>query len=97
MVALVVTVIAMTQAWTAMAQQFSVVHRYAHMEGSPANNAGRGASPEYAAVLRAHDRRRLAAVADFPLRGDSDPSSVGYVSCLCYAPTDSSGHVPPFL
>lgn len=62
------------------AQQFDLVHNYAHHEGSPANSWGRGASPEYSALLKAHDRRRLAGVvADFPLSGDADPTSVGYV------------------
>lgn len=79
---LVVTVMAMIQAWTTKAQQFNVVHKYAHLEGSPANSGGQGASPEYAALLQAHDRRRLAAVADFPLRGDDDPSSIGYVFAM---------------
>jgi hypothetical protein len=77
MVALVVSLLTVMQAWTSTAQQFNVVHNYAHLQGSPANNRGRGASSEYAALLRAHDRRRLAAVADFPVRGDDDPTSIG--------------------
>lgn len=79
MLALVVSLLTVMQAWTSTAQQFNVVHNYAHLQGSPANNRGRGASSEYAALLRAHDRRRLAAVADFPVRGDDDPYSIGYV------------------
>ncbi|KAG0571210.1 hypothetical protein M758_6G210100 [Ceratodon purpureus] len=59
------------------AQQFDVVHNYAHHEGSPANSGGQGASQEYSALLKEHDRRRLASVADFPLRGDDDPTSIG--------------------
>lgn len=58
---------------TVQAQQFSLVHRYAHLEGSPANSPGQGASPEYSALLKAHHRRRLAAVS-YPLGGSGDVS-----------------------
>jgi hypothetical protein len=83
--ALVVVAMAMAMAMAIVvvdAQQFSVVHNYVHHEGSPANTGGRGVSSEYSALLKAHDRRRLAVVADFPLRGDDDPTSIGYAPPL---------------
>jgi hypothetical protein len=70
-IALMVVVV-VTLALGIQAQQFSLVHRYAHLEGSPANSQGRGASQEYSTLLKAHDRRRLAAF--FALNGSSDPS-----------------------
>lgn len=76
--ALVVVVVMAMGGVMVDAQQFDVVHNYAHHEGSPANSGGQGASQEYAALLKEHDRRRLASVADFPLRGDDDPTSIGY-------------------
>ncbi|KAG0585599.1 hypothetical protein KC19_2G024200 [Ceratodon purpureus] len=63
-------VILMTLTLTIEAQQFSLVHKYAHLEGSPANTQGQGVSPEYSALLKAHDRRRLDAF--FPLGGSAD-------------------------
>ena len=77
--AVVVTVMALklTPVLVVEAQQFSLVHRYAQLAGSPANSRGQGASPEYAAMLSAHDRRRLAVI-DFPLGGNYLP--VGYAS-----------------
>lgn len=76
--ALLVMAAALTLA-VAEAQQFSVVHKYAHLDGSPATSQGQAASPEYSATLREHDRRRLAVV-NFPLRGDSNVYSIGLAS-----------------
>ena len=70
-------VILMTLTLTIEAQQFSLVHKYAHLEGSPANSQGQGVSPEYSALLKAHDRRRLDAF--YPLGGSAD-LSIGYAS-----------------
>lgn len=60
------------------AQQFGVVHNYAHLEGAPRD--GHCATPEYFATLKAHHRRRerqLLASVDFPLHGDADVFSTG--------------------
>jgi len=70
LIVLVVTVM-LVAPWTAEALQFSVVHKYAHLEGSPINRGNKGVTPEYFAMLQAHHRRRrLIAAIDFPLQGD---------------------------
>lgn len=73
------------------AQQFGVVHNYAHLEGAPRD--GHCATPEYFATLKAHHRRRerqLLASVDFPLHGDADVFSTGYTAFS----HSKSGHLP---
>lgn len=60
------------------AQQFGLTRKYAHLEGSSAKSGGKGISPDHFETLKAHDRRRLAAVLDFPLNGSI--SNSGYAS-----------------
>ena len=60
------------------AQQLRLIHKYAHLDGSRAKSAGQGMTPGYFQTLRAHDRRRLATVIDFPLNGSLGTS--GYAS-----------------
>lgn len=75
LVAVVVTLLGMQ--WRGgEAVQFDVVHKYAHLAGSPLNNiwGRRGVSWEYFATLQAHhrNRRRLIRAAEFPLGGNGD-------------------------
>jgi hypothetical protein len=60
------------------AQQFGVIHKYAHLEGSRANSLDEGRSRDYFETLKAHDRRRLATVLDLPLNGSYQ--TTGYAS-----------------
>lgn len=76
----------------AQAQQFSLVHGYAHLEGSPASRRDQHMSREYFETLKAHDRRRLAAVVDFPLTGDDDPFVTGLYYTKIYLGTPPVGY-----
>lgn len=72
---------------TVEAWQFKVVHKYAHLAGSPANSDDGSMSPEYfeRLVEHHHQRRRLFAAAVFPLGGNGDPIgpvAVGYAWIL---------------
>jgi len=75
---MLVASVTVVEAW-----QFNVVHKYAHLEGSPANTDDSSMSPEYFETLveHHHQRRRLLAPAVFLLGGSGDitgPNAVGY-------------------
>lgn len=65
------------------AQQFGLIHKYADGSSRASSDSDHGLSREYNYQTRkTHDRRRLAAVLDFPLTGDDSVFITGYAPKL---------------